>query len=63
MVGKNVVERVNNMFHENAMLRTENNNLRARVKALQEIIDTITRDFEDLLFRMTLPGWTPTGND
>nr|XP_020652631.1 kinesin-like protein KIF21A isoform X5 [Pogona vitticeps]XP_020652633.1 kinesin-like protein KIF21A isoform X6 [Pogona vitticeps] len=33
------VESINDMFHENAMLQTENNNLRVRIKAMQETVD------------------------
>ncbi|XP_041935532.1 kinesin-like protein KIF21A isoform X2 [Alosa sapidissima] len=39
MVGEDGVESVNDMVHENAMLQTENSNLRMRVKAMQETID------------------------
>ncbi|XP_028810165.1 kinesin-like protein KIF21A isoform X2 [Denticeps clupeoides] len=39
MVGEDGMESVNDMVHENAMLQTENNNLRVRVKAMQETID------------------------
>ncbi|KAM4677060.1 kinesin-like protein KIF21A isoform 4-T4 [Discoglossus pictus] len=35
------VESINDMFHENAMLQTENNNLRMRIKAMQETIDAL----------------------
>ncbi|XP_039738251.1 kinesin-like protein KIF21A isoform X9 [Pteropus medius] len=35
------VESINDMFHENAMLQTENNNLRVRIKAMQETIDVL----------------------
>ncbi|XP_041442385.1 kinesin-like protein KIF21A isoform X3 [Xenopus laevis] len=35
------VEGINDMFHENAMLQTENNNLRMRIKAMQETIDAL----------------------
>ncbi|XP_039197235.1 kinesin-like protein KIF21A isoform X8 [Crotalus tigris] len=35
------VESINDMFHENAMLQTENNNLRVRIKAMQETIDAL----------------------
>ena len=42
MVDADGVESINDMFHENTMLQTENNNLRRRVKALQETVDTIT---------------------
>ncbi|XP_026859011.2 kinesin-like protein KIF21A isoform X5 [Electrophorus electricus] len=39
MVGEDGIESINDMFHENSMLQTENNNLRVRVKAMQETID------------------------
>nr|XP_056703204.1 kinesin-like protein KIF21A isoform X8 [Euleptes europaea] len=35
------VESINDMFHENAMLQTENNNLRVRIKAMQETADVL----------------------
>lgn len=39
MVGEDGMESINDMFHENSMLQTENTNLRVRVKAMQETID------------------------
>lgn len=39
MVGEDGMEGMNDLVHENAMLQTENNNLRVRVKAMQETID------------------------
>lgn len=33
------MDSINDMFHENSMLQTENSNLRIRVKAMQETID------------------------
>ncbi|XP_051979358.1 LOW QUALITY PROTEIN: kinesin-like protein KIF21B [Xyrauchen texanus] len=39
MVGEDGLESINDMFHENSMLQIENNNLRMRVKAMQETID------------------------
>ncbi|XP_036375765.1 kinesin-like protein KIF21A isoform X2 [Megalops cyprinoides] len=39
MVGEDGMESINDMFQENSMLQTENNNLRVRVKAMQETID------------------------
>ncbi|KAG8510366.1 LOW QUALITY PROTEIN: Kinesin-like protein KIF21A, partial [Galemys pyrenaicus] len=35
------VESINDMFHENAMLQTENSNLRVRIKAMQETVDAL----------------------
>ncbi|XP_071008219.1 kinesin-like protein KIF21A isoform X3 [Oncorhynchus clarkii lewisi] len=39
MVGEDGMESINDMFHENSLLQTENSNLRIRVKAMQETID------------------------
>uniref|UniRef100_A0AAR2IKH6 Kinesin motor domain-containing protein n=1 Tax=Pygocentrus nattereri TaxID=42514 RepID=A0AAR2IKH6_PYGNA len=39
MIGEDGLESINDMVHENSMLQTENNNLRVRVKAMQETID------------------------
>ncbi|KAI1888572.1 hypothetical protein AGOR_G00186550 [Albula goreensis] len=39
MVGEDGMESISDMYHENTMLQTENNNLRVRVKAMQETID------------------------
>ncbi|KAK5876820.1 hypothetical protein CesoFtcFv8_026135 [Champsocephalus esox] len=39
MVGEDGIEGANDLVHENSMLQTENNNLRVRVKAMQETID------------------------
>ncbi|XP_054632055.1 kinesin-like protein KIF21A isoform X2 [Dunckerocampus dactyliophorus] len=39
LAGEDGVESFSDMFHENAMLQTENSNLRVRVKAMQETID------------------------
>ncbi|XP_063053107.1 kinesin-like protein KIF21A isoform X2 [Engraulis encrasicolus] len=39
MVGEDGMESINDMYHENSMLQTENTNLRVRVKAMQETID------------------------
>ncbi|KAM9502298.1 kinesin-like protein KIF21A isoform 9-T9 [Salvelinus alpinus] len=39
MVGEDGMDSINDMFHENSMLQTENSNLRIRVKAMQETID------------------------
>ncbi|XP_026774983.3 kinesin-like protein KIF21A isoform X8 [Pangasianodon hypophthalmus] len=39
MVGEDGLESINDMYHENSMLQMENQNLRVRVKAMQETID------------------------
>ena len=38
-VGEDGLEGINDLVQENSMLQTENNNLRVRVKAMQETID------------------------
>ena len=35
MVGEDGVETINDMFQENTMLQTENDNIRQRIKAMQ----------------------------
>lgn len=39
MIGEDGLESINDMYHENSMLQMENQNLRVRVKAMQETID------------------------
>ncbi|XP_041110800.1 kinesin-like protein KIF21A isoform X4 [Polyodon spathula] len=39
IIGEDGMDSVNDMFHENSMLQTESNNLRIRIKAMQETID------------------------
>ncbi|KAM8882901.1 kinesin-like protein KIF21A [Synchiropus picturatus] len=39
IVGEDGLDGVNDLVHENSMLQAENNNLRVRVKAMQETID------------------------
>ncbi|CAB3377763.1 Hypothetical predicted protein [Cloeon dipterum] len=60
--GKRVVnsdgeESVNDMFHENKMLITENNNFRLRLKAQQETIDTLTSRNTDLKTKLATSSW------
>ncbi|KAM4039033.1 kinesin-like protein KIF21A isoform 2-T2 [Anomaloglossus baeobatrachus] len=43
------VESINDMFHENAMLQTENNNLRMRIKAMQETVDALRTRITQLM--------------
>lgn len=49
IVGEDGTEQINDMFHENTMLQAENNNLRTRIKALQETIDRLTTRNTELL--------------
>ncbi|XP_078586007.1 kinesin-like protein KIF21A isoform X3 [Branchiostoma floridae x Branchiostoma japonicum] len=39
-IGEDGVECINDMFHENTMLQTENNQLRMRIKAIQETVES-----------------------
>ncbi|XP_060244796.1 kinesin-like protein KIF21A isoform X17 [Meriones unguiculatus] len=41
IIDEDGVESINDMFHENAMLQTENTNLRVRIKAMQETVDAL----------------------
>ena len=64
--GKRVVsqdgsEAVNDMFHENQMLSVECNNLRTRVKALQETIDVLTAKNTALLAEKATSQWVGAG--
>jgi kinesin family protein 4/21/27 len=61
MVGEDGVETVNDMFHENTMLQTENNNLRTRVKAMQETIDALSSKNTQLLTERAVGGWIHAG--
>lgn len=61
MLGEDGVETVNDMFHENTMLQTENNNLRTRVKAMQETIDVLSSMNTHLLAERAVGGWIQAG--
>ncbi|KAG9490059.1 hypothetical protein GDO78_005781 [Eleutherodactylus coqui] len=49
IIDEDGVEGINDMFHENAMLQTENNNLRMRVKAMQETVDALRTRITQLM--------------
>ncbi|XP_067860907.1 kinesin-like protein KIF21A isoform X2 [Heptranchias perlo] len=49
IIGDDGVESINDMFHENTMLQTENNNLRMRIKAMQETIESLRARITQLL--------------
>ncbi|KAF5294861.1 hypothetical protein FQA39_LY00345 [Lamprigera yunnana] len=66
--GKRVIatdgnEIVNDMFYENTMLQNELNNLRTRVKAMQETIDTLTSKNTNLLAEKATGNWIAAGGD
>jgi kinesin family protein 4/21/27 len=62
MIGEDGVEVVNDMFHENTMLQTENNNLRTRVKAMQETVDALSNKNAQLLAEKAMGEWISAGN-
>uniref|UniRef100_A0A4W3HL27 Kinesin-like protein KIF21A n=1 Tax=Callorhinchus milii TaxID=7868 RepID=A0A4W3HL27_CALMI len=49
IIGDDGVESINDMFHENGMLQTENTNLRMRIKAMQETIESLRARITQLL--------------
>lgn len=62
MIGEDGVEVVNDMFHENTMLQTENSNFRTRVKALQETVDALSSKNTQLLAEKAMSEWISAGN-
>lgn len=56
------MESINDMFHENAMLQTENNNLRVRIKAMQETIDALRARITQLVSDQANQVLARTGN-
>ncbi len=58
MVDPDGVETINDMFHENTMLQTENTNLRQRIKAMQETVETLTTNNTQLLADRALSNIT-----
>ncbi|XP_076067796.1 kinesin-like protein 31E [Oratosquilla oratoria] len=63
IMGEDGSEAVNDMFHENQMLTSEANNLRTRVKALQETIDVLTTKNTQLLAEKAAGQWLSAGED
>lgn len=57
VIGVDGTETVNDMFYENNMLQGEVNNLRTRVKAMQETIDTLTLKNSNLLSEKAMGSW------
>ncbi|XP_047500183.1 kinesin-like protein KIF21A isoform X4 [Penaeus chinensis] len=63
IVGEDGMEAINDMYHENQMLSTETNNLRTRVKALQETVEMLTQKNTMLLAEKETSGWASSGED
>lgn len=65
--GKRVVmngeESINDMYHENTMLQTEINNLRVRIKAMQETIEALTVKNTQLLADKAVGDWISCGKN
>ncbi|GFU16704.1 kinesin-like protein KIF21A [Nephila pilipes] len=61
IIGDDGEEHVNDMFHENMILESENNNLRSRLKALQETLDHQTQRITDLLAEKAAGNWITSG--
>lgn len=57
VVGADGTEMVNDMFYENNMLQGEVNNLRTRVKAMQDTIDALTQKNTNLLSEKAMGAW------
>lgn len=49
------------MCHENMLLQTEANNLRTRVKALQETVDALSKKNSELLVQRDAGAWLAGG--
>lgn len=60
VMGEDGSETINDMFYENNMLQGEVNNLRIRVKAMQETIDALTLKNTNLLTEKALSCWIET---
>ncbi|XP_022237698.1 kinesin-like protein KIF21A isoform X2 [Limulus polyphemus] len=61
IVGEDGTEQINDMFHENTMLQTENNNLRTRIKALQETVERLNVRNSELLAEKEMGTWITSG--
>nr|XP_015840795.1 PREDICTED: kinesin-like protein KIF21A isoform X2 [Tribolium castaneum] len=63
LVGQDGTEMVNDMFYENNMLQGEVNNLRTRVKAMQDTIDSLTLKNTNLLAEKATGAWIGGSSD
>ncbi|CAL1278544.1 unnamed protein product [Larinioides sclopetarius] len=62
IVREDGVECINDMYHENTMLQSENNSLKTRIKALQETIDRLTSKNAALLVEKQSGEWIINGD-
>ncbi|RZC36044.1 kinesin-like protein KIF21B, partial [Asbolus verrucosus] len=63
IIGQDGREMVNDMFYENNMLQGEVNNLRTRVKAMQDTIDSLALKNTNLLAEKAIGVWIGGGSD
>lgn len=63
IIGRDGTETVNDMFYENNMLQGEVGNLRTRVKAMQETIDSLTLRNTNLLSEKAVESWLSSGDN
>jgi kinesin family member 21 len=63
LVAQDGQESVNDMFHENRLLQTENGTLRTRLKALQETINSMTVRNAELQAQKAAAAWSKAGSD
>ncbi|XP_035224400.1 kinesin-like protein KIF21A isoform X1 [Stegodyphus dumicola] len=62
LVGEDGVECINDMYHENTMLQSENNSLKTRIKALQETVDRLTAKNTALIVEKQNGEWILNGD-
>jgi hypothetical protein len=63
MVKEDGTVMINDMFYENNMLQSEVNNLRTRVKAMQDTIDALKLKNTNLLTEKATGAWISSGSD
>ena len=56
-------EAVNDMFHENRLLQSENQTMRTRLKALQETVQSMTVRNVELQAQKAASTWSKAGSD
>lgn len=60
-MGEDGHEAVNDMFHENRLLQSENQTLRTRLKALQDTINSTTIRCSELQAQKASAAWSKAG--
>eukprot|EP00095_Tigriopus_kingsejongensis_P007989 maker-scaffold269_size230758-snap-gene-0.23 protein:Tk07989 transcript:maker-scaffold269_size230758-snap-gene-0.23-mRNA-1 annotation:"kinesin-like protein kif21a-like" len=63
LMAEDGTETTNDMYHENTMLSRENQNLRTRIKAMQETIDVLTSKNSQLLAEKEVGKWIQDGSN